>query len=361
MVDKPTLTSSPPAPSRNQPGNDYADKADAYVEWLSDTHVPEAQLVVDFCQQEANTAEAARDAAQAAALSVGAGEWVSGNSYNEGDVVWSPLDGFTYRATTNTSGTTDPSNSADWINVSLGNVQTTNGDDTAGRLLVVGKAFGIGGDVPEISSADDFDTVTPGLIGNANAASVPANSPSVIGGEVWAGWLARLSVNRAAQFLAGVAQGAAGRLYWRAQDGGTWGSWDRIVTHDNLVGTISSTVSESAVISRGSNANGDWVRFVDGTQICTFLSDGDGGATTGPYTWTFPATFNTLDGVSGSVVVEGSPIPSPPNAYIAFASDGTPTTEIDFIAKGTNTLLGGILGAPGNILKAYLVATGRWQ
>ena len=41
----------------------------------------------------------------------------------------------------------------------------------------------------------------------------------------------------------------------------------------NLVGTVSQSggVPTGAVVERGSNANGEYVRFADGTQICWHL------------------------------------------------------------------------------------------
>lgn len=56
-----------------------------------------------------------------------------------------------------------------------------------------------------------------------------------------------------------------------------------------FVGTVSKT-GESAIVERGSNANGEYVRFADGTQICTaYLVFADSGDTT----WTYPAAFGT--------------------------------------------------------------------
>ena len=60
---------------------------------------------------DASTASAASDAAIAVA---GADLWVSGQSYALGDAAISPINLKTYRANTTTSGTTDPSLSADW-------------------------------------------------------------------------------------------------------------------------------------------------------------------------------------------------------------------------------------------------------
>ncbi len=57
-----------------------------------------------------------------------------------------------------------------------------------------------------------------------------------------------------------------------------------------LVGTVSQSggVPTGAVVERGSNANGEYVRFADGTQICyQFLVSSSAGAVV----WNFPATF----------------------------------------------------------------------
>jgi hypothetical protein len=61
-------------------------------------------------------AEAAADAAEAAS---GAEQWISGQAYLTGNVVWSPINYLSYRANTNTSGTTDPSLSASWTPLSI--------------------------------------------------------------------------------------------------------------------------------------------------------------------------------------------------------------------------------------------------
>lgn len=59
---------------------------------------------------------------------------------------------------------------------------------------------------------------------------------------------------------------------------------------DNILGGVSQSagVPTGAVIERGSNANGLYVRFADGTQICTQSST---FAQADEVVWTFPATF----------------------------------------------------------------------
>lgn len=73
----------------------------------------------------------------------------------------------------------------------------------------------------------------------------------------------------------------------------------------NILGTVSQSggVPTGRVIERGSNANGEFVRFADGTQICWHLPAGvacqtaTGGLFTsagGSQTWTFPAAFSAI-------------------------------------------------------------------
>jgi hypothetical protein len=65
---------------------------------------------------ESATARTAAEAAQAAAQSASnATQWVSGQAYVAGNVVWSPSTYLSYRAVGATSGTTDPSQSASWV------------------------------------------------------------------------------------------------------------------------------------------------------------------------------------------------------------------------------------------------------
>ncbi len=53
--------------------------------------------------------------------------------------------------------------------------------------------------------------------------------------------------------------------------GATWGDWYRQYSQYTILGTVSQSggVPTGAVIERGSNANGEYVKFADGTMICT--------------------------------------------------------------------------------------------
>jgi hypothetical protein len=73
----------------------------------------------------------------------------------------------------------------------------------------------------------------------------------------------------------------------------------------NILGTVSesSGLPTGAIIERGSNANGEFVKYADGTMICTHGLNSASGSwnsngsiyQSGSVTWTFPATFSSTD------------------------------------------------------------------
>lgn len=74
------------------------------------------------------------------------------------------------------------------------------------------------------------------------------------------------------------------------------------VVAQNIVDTVSQSggVPTGAIIEHGSNANGDYIRYADGTQICWFaesvtdqaINSAYGSLFIGSRTWTFPAAFS---------------------------------------------------------------------
>lgn len=69
----------------------------------------------------------------------------------------------------------------------------------------------------------------------------------------------------------------------------------------NLLGSVGQAagVPTGAVIESGTNANGRYVRFADGTQMCTHLLTASSSAAV---TWTFPAAFAEAPCLSGAAV-----------------------------------------------------------
>lgn len=86
---------------------------------------------------------------------------------------------------------------------------------------------------------------------------------------------------------------------------------DKAFRRGNILGPVSQSggVPTGAVIERGSNANGEYVKFADGTMICTKTDFVIGAITTlaaapiyitSPATWTFPSSFITGPVVQGN-------------------------------------------------------------
>jgi hypothetical protein len=121
----------------------------------------------------------------------------------------------------------------------------------------------------------------------------------------------------------------------------------------NWVGSIPST-GQAHIVDRGSNANGEWVRFADGTQICygtsttrvtTSTAFGNIFRSSGAAA-TFPAVFSAVPSVA--------PIAGNSTANVCWAG-------IDSASSTTATGLIYILAAAsdGEAARQY-IAIGRW-
>ncbi len=168
-------------------------------------------------------------------------------------------------------------------------IQSTPLDRTEGKVLSVG-AFGIGSRAIWYNATHNMNDVRAlcGMIGNPMGTDVPMNAPTTNGAFV--GFCSSIAGVRGTQFL--VETTGTQDAYFRADNNG-WSSWKRVVTNTNMVGTVSndSTGPSGAVIERGSNGNGDYVRFADGTQLVT---NSDAPITNSPAP--FVGTITKIDG-----------------------------------------------------------------
>ncbi|MCD9148524.1 pyocin knob domain-containing protein [Pseudophaeobacter flagellatus] len=162
-------------------------------------------------------------------------------------------------------------------------VQASPTDPAAGKLLKTG-AFGLGAAAaPALVDLDD-QSIAVGFYG-VNEVTVgtrpdgAANYAMCICTRAGGTGIGQIYINS-----------FNGGMYHRTSVAGTWNAWEKIFTSSTIVGPVSEAVGvpTGAVIMRGSNANGEYVRFADGTQICwkTSLPVGPGATT-----WTFPAVF----------------------------------------------------------------------
>lgn len=288
------ITPPPPAPSRNSPST-FSARMDAFLSWMT-TAVPQFNTL---------------------ALATGPG--VFPNSIS--------VTGFITGTAVTQSAT----------------------DATAGRLLKVGD-FGIGTPAGTGQAQVTLNSATvPGIysyLGTDPNAPSPTNSGP-------------LSVERhSTGFVRQEAGTATGGDRWqrRSTDGGaTWTPWRRVYNAENVLGTVSqaSGVPTGAVIERGSNANGEYLRLADGTQICwqTMTSDlaistaFQGGFRSGGVTWTFPAAFTAAPNCAVNAHNQ--------TAFGAVTVSAGSTTQQQFAFTA-------VTSQASASRTAHLVATGRW-
>lgn len=105
---------------------------------------------------------------------------------------------------------------------------------------------------------------------------------------------------------------------------------------NNILGTVSQSagVPTGAIIERGGNANGEYVRYADGTQECSHQI-------TGGSTWTFPAAFISPPRVTGTAsTISARMVTTTNETAIGAKVDGwlqsgaASSTSINCIAKG---------------------------
>ena len=184
-------------------------------------------------------------------------------------------------------------------NAATATVQTSAFDITAGALMSVG-AFGLGSRALSIS---------PNL-NNELCSSFLRVEPSTLNRPLEVNYGHAVVCANNAEAAQSVMDIVTGDLWTRKLQAGVgWSNWRKHFHTGNILGTVSQSagVPTGAIIERGSNANGEYVRFADGTQICSGrLSEGLGSATEHgsslyyylkPLTW--PASFSDIPTLSG--------------------------------------------------------------
>lgn len=168
-------------------------------------------------------------------------------------------------------------------------VQSTLQDGTEGRLMRVG-AFGLGEarSVPLMGDIDATDSPT-GWYQYTAATTNSASLPAVLQNS--AGVLRIERYNASLLIQTAWRNNFNGGLWMREHAVGSWGAWRMILDHTNILGTVSQTGGQptGALIERGAGVDGTYLRFADGTQICTHQFDTPASS----HTWTFPVSFTT--------------------------------------------------------------------
>lgn len=134
----------------------------------------------------------------------------------------------------------------------------------------------------------------------------------------------------------------------------------------NLLGTVtqSTGVPTGAVLERGTGANGDYIRFADGTQICFAqrtlgaITAVGSGSFTAPYkttdfTWTYPKVFSAAPVVTARGVPPTGLTHDRRSCSACLGDlDATQAGGIHVVRIGNN--------ATADVYKVDLIAVGRW-
>ncbi|MFS4580355.1 hypothetical protein [Phaeobacter sp. C3_T13_0] len=115
-----TIPSFTKVPNRSQAPSTFSDDVDTYhseIPAFIDASNQQAQEVAAAAEQVATQAAAVAEASAAFESGVNADRWAAGD-YSDGDAVWSPSDGLTYRAKADFSSAIDPAaDPANWHNL----------------------------------------------------------------------------------------------------------------------------------------------------------------------------------------------------------------------------------------------------
>jgi len=287
------------------------------------------------------------------------GKWPDGSAAAPSLTFASDVDTGFYRPAANQLGAATAgvlrwllSTSAFQINVPITGsaVQSSPVDTTAGRVLLVG-AFGVG-DATNCPTASDLNDAAMAA-GLYRITTSTANRPFDLGTVI----ILRNGTARITQMAHRLVSGASSDvLSIRHHHDGTWSSWKTVFHSGNAVGTVSqaSGVPTGALIERGSNANGEYVRFADGTQICWCLAGstqtadqatGNGFRASADVSFTYPVAFS-----AAPHVMPAGRYSSGAASWTVPAVGGSPTGTVARIYA----FVTGAVGTPG------IVAINRW-
>mgnify|MGYP001773705481 CR=1 FL=1 len=150
-------------------------------------------------------------------------------------------------------------------NLELGTAATKDVGESAGNVMEVG-AFGLG--FGKFYSSFDSETVIEGrnrIYYTALASDRPSFADNYQAGFHF-GQAVQGSTNA---YDTQVTFGATGSSGWRQKENGVWADWKMFYDTGNILGTVSQSggIPTGAIIESGSNVNGSYTRYADGTLL----------------------------------------------------------------------------------------------
>jgi hypothetical protein len=161
-------------------------------------------------------------------------------------------------------------------------IKTTNAtDNTAGSILKVGD-FGVGG-VSTVTSSGNLDDIFVNGIYGINTGSISGKpDASTLGSMLVVNYSTSTTSFRCTQTYFNL----LGKVFIRTNAGVSWTDWYEVASEEN-----------DALITFGSNSNGSFTRFPDGTMIVR--SSAVTSLSASETNWSFPYGFVALPEVTG--------------------------------------------------------------
>lgn len=224
-------------------------------------------------------------------------------------------------------------------------------DATLGRVLKVGD-HGIGAESLETITGTLIDDIrTNGFYYVASGVN-QGSAPSFTNGYLWSKSVTSVYAIQSYYVLTN------GFEYKRVLNNGTWGAWKLCYDSTSAVGTVSQSggVSTGAVVERGSNGNGQFVKYADGTLI-------QWGASSGVVDTSVSSLYGSTSGVMYATTVTVSL----PSTFISTTTYGVWCKSVDrgvaeLTISKTTTSFGVQLRHQGNgsTVSFDFLAIGRW-
>ncbi|GGG77484.1 tail fiber protein [Salipiger pallidus] len=242
-------------------------------------------------------------------------------------------------------------------------VTQSNDDTTAGRVTKVGD-FGPGAvnNVPFVSDLDAQDIPVEFFqFTNAAAGTLP------VPGSAGYGLQLRRFGGASEQAAQLVFKDNASRMFFRAAFGGSYKRWFEMYHQGSVLGTVSQSdgVPTGALIERGSNANGSYRKYADGSMECwgivdlAYVNSGQVGVLQN-FPAPFPASFaaDRKPNLEGTVCVSES-------SYTPTHFDIGPVTTANLATGSAQIVVRTVAGASagfasGDLVRVYWKAKGFW-
>ncbi|MCZ4352272.1 hypothetical protein O4H61_07055 [Roseovarius aestuarii] len=208
-------------------------------------------------------------------------------------------------------------------------------DTTPGKLMVTG-THGLGNASMRLSDADDAGGRTTFFALQSSSSHAPSSASTWMGVNFYRGYS-----NTDAQFMVRASDPPEAVI--RGHDGSSFTDWAAIYHAANVVGNVSESggVPTGAIVEEGSNADGRYVRYADGTQIA-WVHDLDGHAS-GIVTWDFPIGFA-----------------EPPTVTATALSTSARIVTVSGIGTGSVDVRGWQANGTVEDVTTQVTATGRW-